>query len=255
MITPEKSEKQKPLEPIDQVIQYLREYPDFFLHNPNALIALNLDHGCGDAVSLIERQVISLREKNSTLHKQLEDLIKIARENDLLNERMHRLTLALMDANTVDEIYVALYDTLRRDFSADAVSLRLFIDPDSVQLKLNPESANELVKTIFLPIADKKLQSFKATLTHERPICGPVQEEYLGYLFGDDSKEIKSTALIPLGANSCTTIDCPYLGILAIGSHDGRCFQANSGTLFLTHLGAIVSRAIYPYIVTKPGYA
>lgn len=239
------SSKKKQHPPLDEasIADYLRQTPDFFQRHPQVLVDVELAHDCGGAASLIERQVRTLREQNNKLRSQLEKLVKIARDNDKLNERMHRLTLALMDADSLNALYIALDDRLRDDFQIDAMAVKLFTDASLVEI--DPDS--ELMKTIMVPMADPRLADFKAILSHEKPVCGQLKPEQLEYMFGPGS-DIASTAVIPLGGESCTTVDCPFLGILVIGSRDPKRFQSHMGTLFLGNLGDVVSRAIKQHI-------
>ncbi len=232
----------------DTIAEYLHQNPEFFEQNPDILAELNISHQVSGAISLIERQINALRDKNSKLKNQLENLVIIARDNDKLNERMHRLTLSLMDANSLNEVYIALDDSLRGDFEADAVTVKLFVDPAITDI--DPD--NDLMQTIFVPMEDPRLDPFRNILSHEKPVCGPLKEEQLNYLFGDSADLIKSTAMIPLGGDQCSSAECNYLGILAIGSHDEQRFHANMGTLFLSNLGDILSRAIRTYLTDKP---
>ncbi len=231
----------------ETIAEYLHQNPEFFEHNPDILAELNISHQVSGAISLIERQIGTLREQNKKLKGQLDSLVHIARDNDKLNERMHRLILTLMDASTLNEVYIALDDNLRGDFEADAVTVKLFIDP----AKANLDSDNDLVQTIFVPMDDPRLESFKSILGHEKPVCGALKLEQLEYMFGEQAEQIKSTALIPLGGEKCAPTDCNYIGVLAIGSHDEQRFHASVGTLFLSNLGDILSRAISPYVADK----
>ena len=231
----------------ETVANYLKQHPEFFDQHPDVLAELDLSHQCGGAVSLIERQISTLRDQSQKAKQQLKGLIQIARDNDQLNERMHRLTLAMMDATNLNEVYIALDDSLRGDFQADAINIKLFIDPDSIEI----DPASELMQTIFVPINDSKLTDFKHILTQEKPTCGKLKDEQLSYMFGSAAGNVKSTAVVPLGGDSCNTINCDYIGILVIGSHDAQRFHANMGTLFLTNLGEITSRAINSHIVAK----
>jgi uncharacterized protein YigA (DUF484 family) len=49
----------------DIVSDYLREHPDFFEQHPDVLRDLKISHVGDGAVSLVERQVAVLRERNS----------------------------------------------------------------------------------------------------------------------------------------------------------------------------------------------
>jgi len=231
----------------EAIAEYLHQNPEFFEEFPDILAELTISHQVSGAVSMVERQISTLREQNKKFKAQLEGLVKIARDNDSLNERMHTLTLNLMDSDSLNEVYIALDDSLRGDFEADAVTIKLFIDPSNA----NIEPDHDLVQTIFVPMEDSQLNGFKTILSHEKPVCGPLKQEQLSYLFGDQADTIKSTALIPLGGDRCSSLKCSYLGILAIGSHDENRFHANMGTLFLSNLGDILSRAIRPYVAEK----
>lgn len=231
----------------EAVTDYLLEHPDFFIDHPEVLAQVKIKHECSGAISLIERQVNTLREQHQKVKTQLDSLIKIARENDKLNERMHRLTLAILDADSLNEIYIALDDNIRGDIKADAVNIKLFINPDDVDI----EPDHELMQTILVPMNDPKLSEFKTILGHEKPSCGQLQPEQLKYMFGETAEEIKSTAVIPLGGNSCTSIECPFLGILAIGSSDPDRFDSSMGTIFLSNLGEVISRAIKSHLPHK----
>ncbi|ALP52046.1 hypothetical protein Tel_02205 [Candidatus Tenderia electrophaga] len=228
----------------ETIAEYLHQNPEFFEQNPDVLAELNISHQLSGAVSLIERQITTLREQNLKLKTQLENLIQIARDNDQLNERMHTLTLAVMDADSLNEIYIALDDSLRGEFGADAVTVKLFVDTAQADI----DADNDLMQTIFVPMDDPRLDGFRQILGHEKPVCGALKPEQLGYMFGEVAEQIKSTALIPLGGEHCSARGCNYLGILAIGSHDERRFHTNMGTLFLSNLGEILSRAIRPYV-------
>jgi len=236
------------------IAEYLHQNPEFFEQNPDILAELNISHQVSGAISLVERQLITLREQNKKLKTQLEGLIQIARNNDKLNDRMHKLILSLMDASSLNELYIALDDSLRGDFEADAVTIKLFVDPSQINIDSDIGSGGNLIQTIFVPLEDPRLDSFRNILSQEKPVCGPLKSEQLSYLFGDQADDIKSTALIPLGGDLCSSTGCNYLGILAIGSHDEDRFHTNIGTLFLSNLGDILSRGIHLYIAEKEAH-
>src|SRR6202034_2930425 len=82
------------------VAEYLQTYPDFFERNGALLAKLRLPHlrDAGATVSLVERQVEVLRERNQTLERKLKELVDVARANDGLADRIHRLTQRLIPA-------------------------------------------------------------------------------------------------------------------------------------------------------------
>ncbi len=241
-------ENKQPMSQAEDIAAFLRKHPNFFDQYPDVLADINLSHRFQGTVSLVERQVKTLRDQNQKLKRQLDELVGIARDNDSLNERIHRLTLALLDAASINDIYVALDDILRGDMNADAVAVKLFIDADHIEV----EADNELMQTVFVHMDDPSIEEYKHFLTHEKPLCGQMKPEQIRYIFGKDAgADIESTALIPIGGNSCTSESCPFLGMIAIGSEDPQRFHPSMGTMFLTNLGDIVSRVIKAHLKPK----
>lgn len=215
------------------VAEYLAVNPDFFERHLDLLEDLRVPHPSGEAVSLIERQVTGLRGQLKRYKRQLEELVAVARQNDTVNARMHRLTLALIEAGSFDEVITALQDELYDEFQADAVELRLF---SSADLALPSTTADPLQET------DPVIAAFRQFFELRRPLCGRLKAAQLQYLFGSQAEDIASAALVPLHADD-------VMGILAIGSRDPQRFRTEMGTDFLVRLGEIVSHALQVYSV------
>ena len=62
----------------EEVISYLRLDPNFFQRHANVLSELNLPHESGAAVSLIERQISILRERNMNMRRRMNELVETA---------------------------------------------------------------------------------------------------------------------------------------------------------------------------------
>ena len=86
---------------VEQVVAFLRANRDFFVDNKFLLAELNLPHASGRAVSLVERQVDILRERNVVMRKRMNDLIHTARHNDDLFTKTRSLTLGLLDCDSL----------------------------------------------------------------------------------------------------------------------------------------------------------
>ncbi|MGD2118429.1 MAG: DUF484 family protein [Chromatiales bacterium] len=204
-----------------QVVDYLKDHPDFFSVHDELLAELQLPHDSGGAVSLIERQVTTLRKRATDCQQQLYDLLDIARENDSLNNRLHQMTLELFDAATLDDVIDTLQNHLRDQFNADAVEVKLF-------------SSSELNKEVVKGSPSPAL--FSQLMKDGRPKCGRIDQSKLEYLFGDMSREASSVALVPLDGINIS-------GILAIGNSNPEHFSCSQSTDFLRRLGDIVSKA------------
>ena len=67
--------------PESAIADYLKSHPDFFERHPLILLSLKLPHRTGgSAVSLVERQVSVLRQRNAQLERQFKDLVAAAEE-------------------------------------------------------------------------------------------------------------------------------------------------------------------------------
>jgi uncharacterized protein len=209
----------------EQVSDYLSSHPDFFDSRPELLTGMKLDHPSGSAVSLIERQVHVLREQNQGLKKRLLELVEVARDNDRLSERVHRLTLDLLKTDSLVELLDGLEHSLRNEFMADAMVLHLTGLDESLQRETGarPLLIDDALKALLpTPLVDNK------------PQCGRLRQEQAAFLFGDQAAAIESCAVVPLGAHAGA-------GLLSIGSREVNRFNPCMGTLFLTHLGELIA--------------
>jgi len=209
----------------EQVSEYLSGHPEFFDTRAELLTSLKLNHPSGNAVSLIERQVQVLREQNQDLKNRLLELVEVARDNDRLSERIHRLTLDLVKAGSLVELLDALEHSLRSEFMADAMVLHLPGLDESRQRETGAQ----------LLLVDDALKALLPTpLVDNKPQCGRLKREQAEFLFGDQAAAIESCAVIPLGDHAST-------GLLSIGSREVNRFNPCMGTLFLSHLGELVA--------------
>jgi uncharacterized protein YigA (DUF484 family) len=211
--------------------EYLQTFPDFFERNASLLAKLRLPHlrDAGTTVSLVERQVEVLRERNQTLERKLKELVDVARANDALADRIHRLSQRLIRAHSLAATIDAVESSLREDFGAMHSVLVLFL-----------EDAKALTPGRFLRTDDfdgVHIKTFESLLQAGKPRCGQIRDAQRDYLFGKDSIEIGSVALTPLGPKGA-------LGILAIGASDADRFHPAMSTEFLSRIGELVTYAL-----------
>jgi uncharacterized protein YigA (DUF484 family) len=229
-------EKQRSVSPAsedeDSIVEYLREHPDFFDRHPRLLENLVVPHSCGGAVSLVEYQVSVLRDQVHEMRRRMQSLASNARDNEALSQRLHQLTLALVECTRLDEVLSNLYQAMCEDFKADFAALRLFA-----------QAASEADRGLgeFVGESSDERELFTQVLASNKPICGHFRASQLTCLFPEHVGEIGSGALLPLGQNA------PF-GVLAIGSRDPQRFHPGMGTIFLRQLGEIVSRILVRHI-------
>src|SRR5262245_13856598 len=94
----------------DAVMRYLRDNPDFFGRHPTLLTDLSLPHDSGQAISLVERQVAILRERNIDMRRRLTHLVGAANYNDSLFEKTRRFTLHALDCESLGAVDELLSD-------------------------------------------------------------------------------------------------------------------------------------------------
>lgn len=216
----------------DQVADYLLAHPEFFERHGTVLARLKLPHQRGSAaVSLVERQVLVLRDKHAVLEKKLHELIENGRTNDSISDRVHRLTRRLLRARDATGMIMALETSLREDFGASRWVL-LATDPTLAPLA---HLQNPHVRVV--PRGSAELRIFEAFFESARPRSGQIRDTQREYLFGGDGSQVGSTVLIPLGERA-------GLGLLAIASHDTERYLPTMSTDFLVRIGEIVTEAV-----------
>src|SRR3569623_713826 len=228
---------------------YLRNHPEFFNTHTRLLAELRVPHQAHGAVSLLERQITVLRDQNLELKRQLQALGQVARDNDTLNLRIQRFTLALMEARDLATTLQMMGTALREDFHADTLALCLF-RPIS--------AAAKVVVADYLPLREAAIDSadtaaFATLLATGKPLCGHLRRGQADYLYDAQADDIGSAVVLAL--NAAPDSDASNrLGLLGLGSRDATRYHAGLGTLFLNHLGALIGRALArPLGTTKRG--
>ncbi|MDF3195396.1 DUF484 family protein [Pseudomonas sp. 1928-m] len=223
----DKQDSPKPLDS-ETVAAYLRLHPEFFIDHDELIPELRIPHQRGDTVSLVERQVKLLRERNIEMRHRLSQLMDVARDNDRLFDKTRRLVLDLLDASSLEEVVSCVEDSLRREFQVPFVSLILFSDtPIPVGRSVSSAEAH---------------QAIGGLLAGGKTICGVLREHELNFLFGaEDGAQVGSAAVVSISYQGLH-------GVLAIGSADPQHYKSSLGTLFLGYIAEVLARVV-------PGFA
>lgn len=216
-------------EPSEQTVHdYLAEHADFFERHGELLGSMQLPHITGSAVSLVERQVSVLRQKELKLERKLKELIGVARTNDVLSAKIHELTLQLIACRDLVSTIAAVEEAVRSGFGADQAVLVLFGDP-ALFTDINVGRFFHVIER-----EDASLAPFATFLKANTPRCGQVRDAQRNYLFQASADEIGSVALVPLGNKA-------EIGFLAIGSADADRFHPGMSIDFLARVGDLVA--------------
>ncbi|ERP99120.1 hypothetical protein Q666_00205 [Marinobacter sp. ES-1] len=216
----------------EQVADYLRDNPDFFVDQDELLRTLTLPHDSGRAISLVERQVHLFREQRDTLRRELVELVSIARHNDRLFEKSKRLLLQVIEARNLNDMAAAIDDSIRSDFGLDAASVLLCSNEEL------PGSGQGALHVVNAGLARERLGSL---LDGERAVCGQFREKEREFLFPDRDEPIASVALMPLRHEG-------LVGVFAVGSCEPGYFDQSMGSLFLSYISDTLSRLLPPML-------
>lgn len=203
----------------EDVAQYLLDNPQFFEGHADLLTQISLPHPHGGrTISLSERQLVALREKNRELEKKLHELIEFARENDSLQHKVYEFVTALFAARDLVTLQEMAPHLLREIFSVPHTVLHLW--------QAAPPSAE------VLAFADALSQ----------PVCLHQAAHDTANWFGEAGKQLRSFAYLPLHVGSET------IGLLLLASEDKQRFYPEMGTVFLQRIGEAVSAALHPHV-------
>lgn len=208
------------------VIDFLRNDEEFFIRHPNLLSDITLPHASGSAISLVERQVSVLRDRNMEMRHRLSSLLENARDNDKLFDKTKRLVLALMEAQDLGDIIDALFYSFNNEFKIHYTTLLLFSKDDN--LDAGP------ARIVTLNEAREPLGKILKT---GKAACGNFDGNTIHYLFENNAAKVGSAAVAPLIHGNC-------FGLLAIGNKDPDYYRSSMGTLFLSYIADMLNRIL-----------
>ena len=203
----------------EEVAQYLQNNPQFFEEHVEILVQINLPHPHGGrTISLSERQLLALREKNKELEKKLREMIVFALDNDALQHKVHEFVVALFAARDLVTVQEMIPHLLHDIFAIPHAALHLW--------QTNPPSAE------VLAFADAQAL----------PVCLHHAAHDTAAWFGEQAAQLHSYAYLPLHAGSET------IGLLVLASEDKQRFYPEMGTVFLQRIAEAIAGALHPYL-------
>jgi uncharacterized protein len=210
-----------------EVARYLKENPAFFEDYADLIAEIFVPHPHGGhAIPIAERQIVTLREKNSELENRLRELIKFGSENDRIAEKLHRSTLALFTAPDLETTLAVLYHSLKEDFGVPQVAARLW---------------GRVPEQSYLPeLAATTMELREYADQVGAPYCGP-QAPFEARDWFERGDVWRSFAFLPLRT-------AHTFGLLGLASEDPERFYAGMGTVYLTRLAELASVATARYL-------
>jgi uncharacterized protein YigA (DUF484 family) len=211
------------------IAHYLKEHPEFFEQYADMIADITIPHPHGGrTIPISERQILTLRERGKQLESKLREVIQFGEENDVVGQKIHALSLALLRARDAGAVVAAALQQVREDFAVPQAVLRVWRGAAGN----NPE---------FEPVSDAT-REFAAKLGE--PSCSAEPAVDTASLFGSGAPKQGSYAYVPLR----DTRDGETFGLLALASEDPRRYYAGMGTLYLSRLGELIGCALAAHL-------
>jgi len=215
------------------VRDYLIKHPSFLQENPDIFEAINISHNSGKAISLVERQIVVMRDRNKAMSSQVNQMVHSAKENALLMEKTNRLILDLVKADDLKTLVDTLATSLKNDFTTEFFSLCLF-DNDSIPSNTQANVVSE----------DDAKSRIGGILLAKKAVSGVIREEEIALLFGQPADSIGSVIALPLKQKTT-------FGVLAFGHRDANFYSREIGTVFIDYIGDLLNELIPKHIESK----
>lgn len=214
----------------DDIAHYLTRHQDFFEQHPQLLSQMQLPHPHdGQAISLVERQSLMLRERVKALESRVAEMVRHGQENDAIAEKLTSWVRSLLSEPDEDALPATLIGELKRVFEVPHAALRLW----------------STKPTLAALECAREVESDTITFANSMrvPFCGSnVGFEAASWL-GPDGV-VKSLALIPLRFEENSGANPETFGMLVLGSPDADRFHSSMGTSFLEQIGELASAAL-----------
>jgi len=204
------------------VAKFLQENPDFFVKHSDLFSTLEVPHPHQSrAISLGERQIMTLRDRLRDFEFRLADLVRNAAFNESTTAKLNQWCARMLSESATIRLPEEVALGLAEHFNLQEVAMRVW----------GLELAAEGVGT---PV-DETVHAYANALIH--PYVG--KDEALAPVSWLNAKPA-SLAILPLR----TSTHEPAFGLLVLGSDDADRFNPEMGTAFLETVSYLASAAL-----------
>ena len=190
---------------------FLLDNIDFFESRESLVSELKFKHSSSSASSLLERQIIKLRDEQKNLMDLLSSFIKTATLNEDLFNQSKDLTLSILESSTGEEVIKKVQEDFKKNFNVDNCILEL----------LDGNQINE--------VESKTEMSFHKGAIH----CGSFSKEKMKFLFGDEKVESMAVAVMIVGKD---------IGLLKLGSYERTKYLGDEDTTFIEYVRDVLEK-------------
>ena len=192
---------------------FLLDNLDFFETRESLVSELKFKHSQSSASSILERQVIKLREEHKNIIELLRSFIDTASINEDLFKKSKDLTLKILESDTEGDIKKTVEQSFKKDFEVDKCMLE-FYDNNALD----------------------KIEETTGLSMHKGAIhCGSFSNEKMLFLFSDKKIESLVIAVIVIGEK---------IGLLKLGSYDRTKYLGDEDTTFIEYIRDILEKKL-----------
>ena len=202
----------KKLNPKD-VELFLLDNLDFFESRESLVAEMKFKHSSSSASSILERQIIKLREEHKNLINLISSFVETASINEDLFNKSKNLTLEILESSSKKAIVKVVENTFKKDFKVDKPLLKFY--------KNGKIDALEKVTNL----------SFHKGAIH----CGSFSSEKMSELFKDKKVESMVVSVIVIDSE---------IGLLMLGSYDRTKYLGDEDTTFIEYIRDVLEKKL-----------
>ena len=202
----------KKLNPKD-VELFLLDNLDFFESRESLVAEMKFKHSSSSASSILERQIIKLREEHKNLINLISSFVETASINEDLFNKSKNLTLKILESSSKKAIVKVVENTFKKDFKVDKPLLKFY----------KKEKIDVLEKVTNL--------SFHKGAIH----CGSFSSEKMSELFKDKKVESMVVSVIVIDSE---------IGLLMLGSYDRTKYLGDEDTTFIEYIRDVLEKKL-----------
>ena len=198
---------------VKDVELFLLDNLDFFVTRESLVSEMKFKHSQSSASSILERQIMKLRDEHKNVIELLKSFIDTATINEDLFKKSKDLTLEILESATNDSIKEIVEKSFKKDFGVDECLIEFFDNK-----------------------AIDKIEKGTGLSMHKGAVhCGSFSNEKMGFLFKDNKIESLVIAVIVLK---------DQVGLLKLGSYDRAKYLGDEDTTFIEYIRDILEKKL-----------
>lgn len=198
---------------VKDVELFLLDNLDFFVTRESLVSEMKFKHSQSSASSILERQIMKLRDEHKNVIELLKSFIDTASINEDLFKKSKDLTLKILESASSDSIKEIVEKSFKKDFGVDECLIEFFDNK-----------------------AIDKIEKGTGLSMHKGAVhCGSFSNEKMGFLFEDNKIESLVIAVIVLK---------DQIGLLKLGSYDRAKYLGDEDTTFIEYIRDILEKKL-----------